>query len=944
MTKTRVHELAKELGWESKELVERLVQDGFDVKSHQSTLDDEQVKDIKERLLGLKSEVIIEKRIKPSVIRRRREFVRTEAPAPEPAQVEAQQPTAEPAEAPAEAAAAPPVPAPEAEKAEPKVTRPAREKPADRPARIIRRPEPAAPAAIPTPPRRPTAPPEQPPAPEAAPPPPSVEERVVEVSPEVPPVEATVAPLADKALPKPEPAAVKARRKEEPARIIRMPETRVRPTSESAVVISRPTGPRPAEERRPTRPPLGRPAPRVGAAPPAPPTPAEAEAERRRTGKKRRPGSAEERAKQAAGKLRKREVFDKAQLYGDDATRGYRPAKARRTGKTAAVQLKRQRHTELTVPKAIKRRIKLVDTINVGELAKRMGIKGAEVIKKLMEMGVIATVNQVIDFDAASLVATEFGYEVERAAFEEEEILQAGADRPEELRPRPPVVTIMGHVDHGKTSLLDAIRETNVIQTEAGGITQHIGAYHVRLDGGDVVFLDTPGHEAFTAMRARGAQVTDVVVLVVAADDGVMEQTIEAINHARAAQVPIIVAINKIDKPGANPDRVKKELADHGLLPEDWGGDTVFAEVSAKQRKGIQELLELILLQSEILELKSNPNKLARGRVIEARLDKGRGPVATVLVQEGTLKPGDSLVCGLHSGRVRAIFNDRGEKVEELLPGLPGEVQGLGGVPMAGDDFVVLEDERMARQVAAHRQLKAREKEMAAVTKVSLDKLYERIKEGKAKELNVVLRADVQGSIEALQDALAKLSTEEVKVNIIHAATGAISETDVMLASASDAIIIGFNVRAGAKVAGLAEQEHVDIRYYDVIYQLIADIRDAMTGLLEPVFKEKVIGRAEVRQTFQVPKVGTVAGCQVTDGKIERSAKARLLREGVVVYEGKLGSLRRFKDDVKEVAQGYECGIGIENFNDIKVGDVIEAYQLEQVKAELDAPKSEQGA
>jgi translation initiation factor IF-2 len=764
-------------------------------------------------------------------------------------------------------------------------------------------------------------------------------------------VEATVAPLVEKVLPKPEPAAMRTRRKvDEPARIIRMPEIRVRPTADSAAVISRPS-PRPSERPAPSRPGAAprpgapRPgAPRVGGAAPPSPPPAEtpAEAERRRAGRKRRVGTtADERARQAAGKVRKREVFDKAQLYGDDVARGYRPTKSRRSGKTAATQLKRQRHTELTVPKAIKRRIKLVDTINVGELAKRMGIKGAEVIKKLMGMGVIATVNQVIDFDAASLVATEFGYEVEKSAFEEEEILQAGADSPEELQPRPPVVTIMGHVDHGKTSLLDAIRETNVILTEAGGITQHIGAYHVRLSGGDVVFLDTPGHEAFTAMRARGAQVTDVVVLVVAADDGVMEQTVEAINHARAAQVPIIVAINKIDKPGANPDRVKKELADHGLLPEDWGGDTVFAQVSAKQRTGIQELLELILLQSEILELKANPDKLARGRVIEARLDKGRGPVATVLVQEGTLKPGDALVCGLHSGRVRAIFNDLGERVEELPPGLPGEVQGLTGVPMAGDDFVVLEDERKARQVAAHRQLKVREKEMAAVTKISLDKLYERIKEGRAKELKVVLRADVQGSIEALQESLAKQSTAEVKVSVIHAATGAISETDVMLASASDAIIIGFGVRANAKVTSLAEQEHVDVRYYDVIYQLIADIRDAMTGLLEPIYKEKVIGRAEVRQTFSVPKVGTVAGSYVTDGKIERSAKARLLREGVVVYEGKLASLRRFKDDVKEVASGYECGIGIENFNDLKVGDVIEAYQMEQMKAELEAPKAE---
>jgi translation initiation factor IF-2 len=429
-----------------------------------------------------------------------------------------------------------------------------------------------------------------------------------------------------------------------------------------------------------------------------------------------------------------------------------------------------------------------------------------------------------------------------------------------------------------------------------------------------------------------------VVVLVVAADDGVMEQTVEAINHAKAAGVPIVVAVNKIDKPNANPDRVKKELADYGLIPEAWGGGTMFSEVSAKQRKGIQELLEGLLLQAEVLELKANPAKLARGRVIESRLDKGRGPIATVLVQEGTLHSGDAFVAGVNYGRVRAIFDEHGERVIELTPGLPGEVQGLSGVPMAGDDFVVVEDERKARQVASHRQLKLRERELAVTSKISLEKLYERIKEGAVKDLNIVLRADVQGSIEAIQESLGKLSTGEVKVNVIHAATGAISETDVMLASASNAIIIGFGVRPNPGVAAVAEREQVDLRYYDVIYQLLNEMRDAMTGLLEPVLKEKVVGHAEVRQTFSVPKIGTVAGCHVSDGKIERSAKVRLLREGVVVYDGKIGSLRRFKDDVKEVVAGYECGIGIENFNDVKVGDTIEAYQMEQVKAELGEP------
>ncbi|MFH0809142.1 MAG: translation initiation factor IF-2 [Pseudomonadota bacterium] len=939
MTKTRVHELAKDIGWDSKDLVERLIKDGFSVKSHQSTLDDAQVIEIKEKLLDLKSpEVIVEKRIRPSVIRRRRQVLPSGRAddfggGDSGGRVEAAEKNA--SESDIEAASAMDEFVREQEPERPrKLVRPQRD--SDRPARIIRRPELPAPAVPEAALTRPAS--ERPSAPVAAKPPgrPVSKREASETTVE--------APVAEKAPSKAEPA-VRARRREEPARIIKMPEKQVQPASDAAAVGRRsfPTAGagvagRPQRPGSP-RPPAPRPAGAAVVPPAVPPSP-ESEAERRK--KKRRPGTGvDDRTRQAAAKLRKREVFDKAQLYGDDAQRGYRPAKGGRRAMGKGGMLKRQGHTELTVPKAIKRRIRVADSISVGELAKRMGIKGAEVIKKLMHMGVIAMINQAIDFDAATLVAGEFGYELERSAFEEEGILQAEQDRPEEMLPRPPVVTIMGHVDHGKTSLLDAIRETNVTSGEAGGITQHIGAYHVKLEGGDVVFLDTPGHEAFTAMRARGAQVTDVVVLVVAADDGVMGQTVEAINHARAAQVPILVAINKIDKPGCNPDRVKKELADHGLIPEEWGGETVFAEVSAKMRRGITELLELILLQAEILELKANPDKLARGRVIEARLDKGRGPVATVLVQEGTLRPGDALVCGTYSGRVRAIFDEAGNRIDELEPGLPGEVQGLGGIPLAGDDFVVLEDERKARQVAAHRQLKVREKELASTSKISLEKLYERIKEGKAKELNLVLRTDVQGSLEALQDAIAKLPSQEVKVQIIHAATGGISETDIMLASASDAIIIGFGVRPGGKVAALAEQERVDVRYYDVIYQLIGEIRDAMTGLLEPVFKEKTMGRAEVRNTFSVPKVGTVAGCYITDGKIERSAKARLLRDGVVVFGGKLGSLRRFKEDVKEVTSGYECGIGLENFNDIKVGDVIEAYSMEQIKAELeDAPKA----
>ncbi|HYR03368.1 MAG TPA: translation initiation factor IF-2, partial [Syntrophobacteria bacterium] len=522
-----------------------------------------------------------------------------------------------------------------------------------------------------------------------------------------------------------------------------------------------------------------------------------------------------------------------------------------------------------------------------------------------------------------------------KVSFIEEDIMQAEPDRAEDLRPRPPVVTIMGHVDHGKTLLLDAIRHTNVTEGEAGGITQHIGAYLVSLDGGDVVFLDTPGHEAFTAMRARGARVTDLVILVVAADDGVMQQTIEAINHAQAAEIPILVAVNKIDKPNANPDRVKRQLAELGLTPEEWGGHTTMVEVSAKKGTGIEELLELILLQAELLELKANPSKMARGRVIEAKLDRGKGPVATVLVQEGTLRAGDPFVCGTFAGKVRALLDDRGRKVEEATPSLPVEVHGISGVPQAGDEFVVVGDDKQAKQVASHRQLKQREAELSRATKVTLDNLFSRIREGETKELKVVLKTDVQGSLEAIIESLQKLGTDEIKVRIIHSAVGAVTETDVMLASASDAIIIGFGVRAETKVQELADREKVDVRYYDIIYQIISDVQAAMEGMLEPTYKEIFMGRAEVVQTFNIPKVGTIAGCMVKEGRVERGAKVRVLRDNVVINDSKVTSLRRYKDDAKEVRAGQDCGIGVENFNDIKVGDILETYSVEEIKPVL---------
>jgi translation initiation factor IF-2 len=641
------------------------------------------------------------------------------------------------------------------------------------------------------------------------------------------------------------------------------------------------------------------------------------------------------------GFVKKRKRIEERML-GEDEAEGEKPE-----GKEAEVSfrpfrpmkkkvvLKTPKKTEVTVPKPIKRIIRIAEVIAVGDLAKRMGVKGGELIKKLMEMGVLVNINQLIDADVASLVATEFGYEVEKTSLERQDLLERKEDLIEQLKPRPPVVTIMGHVDHGKTMLLDSIRKTNVMGGEAGGITQHIGAYDVELENGHVVFIDTPGHEAFTAMRARGAQVTDVVVLVVAADDGMMPQTKEAIDHARAAKVPIVVAINKIDKPTANPEKVKKDLSDYGLAPEQWGGTTLFSEVSAKQKTGIKELLDTILLQAEILELRANPDKSARGIIIEARLDKGRGPVATLLVQEGTLKTGDAFLAGSHYGRVRAMLNDRGQKIEGAGPSTPVEVVGFSDIPQAGETFIVVSEERMAKQISLYRQEKIREKELSKLSKVSLEELYDKIKKGEVKELNVIIKADVQGSIEAVREALTKLSTNAVKVNILHDAVGGITETDVNLASASNAIIIGFNVRPGPKAQALAEEEHVDIRIYSIIYDAITDITNALEGLLEPTYKEHILGRAQVIQVFNIRKVGAVAGSLVTDGRVVKGSHARLLRDNVVVYDGRISSLKRFKDDMRDCSQGLECGIGIENFNDIKLGDVIESYEVEEVQARL---------
>ncbi len=594
-----------------------------------------------------------------------------------------------------------------------------------------------------------------------------------------------------------------------------------------------------------------------------------------------------------------------------------------------------KKHEKQIMPPVVPKKVVIGETVILQQLAKSMSKTAAELIKKLFEMGIMATINQELEADTAILLAEEFGITVEVRQDRVAEMMLDEEDSEKDLKPRPPVVTVMGHVDHGKTSLLDAIRETNVIATEAGGITQHIGAYQVEVNGNKITFLDTPGHEAFTAMRARGAQLTDISILVVAADDGVMPQTVEAINHSKAAGVPIIVAINKIDKPNASPDRVRQELTEYGLLCEDWGGETIMVEISAKQRLHIQDLLEMVLLVADMGELRANPKRQVRGTVIEAQLDKGRGPVATLLVQKGTLRVGDNILAGAVFGKVRAMFDYKGHPLKLATPSTPVEVLGFSEVPPPGEIFVTVKDEKNARQVAGLQQVKQREDEMKKSSRVSLDDLFKQISEGQTKELNLILKADVQGSIEALRQSLVNLNTEEVKVQVIHGGVGAINESDIMLAAASNAIIIGFNVRPDANTRKAAETAGVDVRLYRVIYDAIEDIKKAMSGLLTPDFKEVLLGHAEVRNVFKVPKAGIIAGCYVLDGKITRQADVRIIRDGILVFEGKIDSLRRFKDDVKEVEHGYECGISVDNFNNIKEGDQIEAFKIEEIKREL---------
>ncbi|MFH0824810.1 MAG: translation initiation factor IF-2 [Pseudomonadota bacterium] len=723
-------------------------------------------------------------------------------------------------------------------------------------------------------------------------------------------------------------------RRMQPAQIIGRVELKREPPREPVAPAPAPPSPtrepsRPPQQRPPLRPPLGPKPFRPATDAPTVVDPAIAlddEKRKKRKVKKVRE-VVEERVIEDEGKVRRRkEVLLKDDIYGDRL----RPGRLKKSKKI-------KRKTEITIPKASKRRIKLPESVSVAMLAHKMSVKATEVIQALLAAGITATMNQGIDYDTGALIAVEFGFEAETAEQSEKDMLPVAAEETAmDLKPRPPVVTFMGHVDHGKTSLLDYIRKTHVTEKEAGGITQHLGAYTASLEKGQVVFLDTPGHEAFTAMRARGAQVTDFVVLVVAADDGVMEQTREAVNHARAAGVPILVAVNKMDKPEADKDKVLRQLNEVHLIPEEWGGETLFAYVSAKSGLGVSELLDSILLQAEIMELRANPDKPGTGTVVEARLDKGRGPVATVLVKEGTIRVGDPFVAGVNSGKVRAMFDHEGRTIKEAGPAMPAGIIGFPSVPEAGDLFMVVDEERVAKQIGEQRQQKQRQKEAAAVSgPTSMDDLLARMKEEPAQELNLIIKGDVQGSVEALREALVGMDSGVIKLKIIHTGVGAVTESDVMLAAASRAMIVGFNVRPTPKILQLAEEKHVDVRLYTVIYEVLSDVHKALEGLLAPEERENILGHAEIRQTFSVPKIGAVAGCHVTSGKIQRSNNVRLLRDGVVVFDGKIMSMKRFKDDVKEALEGYECGIGLQNFNDIKVGDVIEAYTIELEAAKL---------
>lgn len=924
MSRVRIYELAKEAGMSSKALASKLIEQGYEIKGHSSTVDDETAEKIRNTVLKGTDTELVEKRISadagPTVIRRRSTIIRRKAkPEPEQAEPPQEEETVDAVDV--EAKAVPGKKEKDEVEAEPdpaaeitdsggaeKLAVPAEE---DTVETVVEEQVEVAESGVAEP---------------------SKEAEAVEEMTEAS-VEKETETGADGEVPAQEKTTKK--KKKEKKVGVRKGLARVVGSIEIPVDEKRSTPTR-AKKKSPKG--SGRPQQKgTGGVAPGPEARASDSTRPKRKGRKGEVQAGGEDLSRKSGKgLKKGKKSVKYTHFGNDYSRG--PGKRGRKGGRGRGEAK-----PIAPPlemKAIKKRIKVFESISVGDLAARMRVKASEVITKLMGLGVMATMNQSVDVDTAMVIASDFGYEVEQGVTEEIGVQlldqeQEGGD----IKSRSPVVTVMGHVDHGKTSILDAIRKTDVADGEAGGITQHIGAYHVKSPSGDVTFVDTPGHAAFTEMRARGAQVTDLVILVVAADDGVMDQTREAIHHAQAAEVPIMVAVNKIDKENADTDRVKRELAELDLAPEDWGGQTIYCETSAKQNIGIDVLLENIQLMAEMLELGADESRKAKGRVIEAQLDKGRGSVATVLVQEGTLRAGDFFVVGQFSGKVRAMLDYKGRKIKEAGPSVPVEVQGMTGVPSAGDEFIVVTDEKMAKNVSQSRLLKARESELGANSKISLDKLFEQMSEGDVKELRVILRADVQGTLEAFAKATEDLSTNEIKVKVLHEGTGTITESDILLASASEAVIIGFNVRPTVKVKELALKENIDVRAYDVIYHALDDIKKAMVGMLEPTFEEEVIGTAEVRDTFGVPKVGTIAGSSVTDGKIQRNAKVRVVRDGVVVYTGKISSLRRFKDDVKEVLSGFECGIGVENFNDIKLGDHLEAFIMLEVEATLSNDK-----
>ena len=983
MAKKRVYELAKDLGLSNKDMVDWLKAHEYDVKSHSSSLEDDQAHAVVEKVLGERApRPVVAKPSASGVVLRRKKAdtlgpdgqpvgdhlegttavappAAVEKPAPavqsvveaKPPPIAPVVPVAEKAPEPAVEKPGPAVAAkPDSAKPEPVVEAPIAPKPepvaapaqVQAPAHVAAHEEPAESKAAPETAKPSTAPADVPARPSMQtqpqqPQPPRTAESSKMPAQQHSNVPAGVARVAAKPAPPP-PA-------RHPARPVPTGPIVAGPGGTQSIQVSENVGARPTATRAVV---LSRPLIPIARPPPRPPP-----------GGSFRPrpiGEVRELAVVSGGPGRGREFIDVSKDK-QKGKKGPRVEKVESLSKQDLVELAKQRayiplrghkkrstkkgkSTEITEMSEHKKVVRLEETITVAELSQTMGVKSSDLIRKLVAAGKMVTVNQPIDFDTTSLLAIDYGWKVEKVGFEIDEYIEETEDRPEDLYARPPVVTIMGHVDHGKTSLLDAIRKAHVAEGEAGGITQHIGAYSVDVvgsDGGEanITFLDTPGHEAFTAMRARGANATDIAVLVVAADDGVMPQTVESINHAKAAKVTVVVAINKIDKPGAQPDRIKQQLSDHGLIAEDWGGEVMMIPVSARTGEGLEKLLEAILLQAEVLELKANPTRPATGVVIEAKLEKGRGPVATVLVQNGTLRVGDAIVTGIHSGRVRAMMNEHGEWVDDVPPGFPVEVLGLDGAPSAGDEFNIVEDENAAATVAEHRRTKQRDKEMSKNTKLSLEDLMARAKKDQAKVLKIIVKADVGGSVEALKAALIKLSTPKVAVDVIHSGVGNITESDVMLGSASKAMIVGFNTKIESKAGEAASQQEVTLKQYTIIYEALDEVKLAMEDKLESIIKEKVLGRAKVQALFNVPKLGTIAGSSVVDGKVTRTAFLRVLRDSKSIFTGKVASLRRFKDDVKEVDKGFECGIGIENFNEFKEGDIIEAYELETIRPSL---------